>query len=90
MVVGGHTRRQNKNSTRIPNYKHIHRLNYVANNVRPNVFYTWKEKFINGGKMALSVSKHENINQNLQSENEHLKKLIAGELTIVNYFLKKR
>ena len=40
--------------------------------------------------MALSVSKHENINQNLQSENEHLKKLIAGELTIVNDFLKKR
>lgn len=39
--------------------------------------------------MALSVSKHENMNQNLQSENEYLKKLI-GELTIVNYFLKKR
>lgn len=57
-------------------------------NVRPNVFYTWKEKFINGGKMALSVSKHENINQNLQSENEHLKKLI-GELTIVNDAFKK-
>ncbi len=54
------------------------------------IYYTWKEEFINGGKMALSVSKHENINQNLQSENEHLKKLIAGELTIVNYFLKKR
>jgi transposase-like protein len=57
-------------------------------NVRPNVFYTWKEKFINSGKMALSVSKHENINQNLQSENEHLKKLI-GELTIVNDAFKK-
>ncbi len=52
------------------------------------MYYTWKEKFINGGKMALSVSKHENINQNLQSENERLKKLI-GELTIVNDVFKK-
>ena len=33
------------------------------------MYYTWKEKFINGSKMALSVSKQENINQNLQSEN---------------------
>ncbi len=57
-------------------------------NVRPNVFYTWKEKFINGGKMTLSVSKHENINQNLQSENERIKELI-GELTIVNDAFKK-
>jgi transposase len=57
-------------------------------NVRPNVFYTWKEKFINGGKMALAVSKQENINQNLQSENKLLKKLI-GELTIVNDAFKK-
>ncbi len=53
------------------------------------MYYTWKEKFINGGKMALSVSKQENINQNLQSENERLKKLI-GELTIVNDAFKKR
>ncbi len=57
-------------------------------NVRPNIFYIWKEKFINGGKMALSASKHKNINQNLQSENENLKKLI-GELTIVNDAFKK-
>ncbi len=39
--------------------------------------------------MALSVFKQENINQNLQSENERLKKLI-GELTIVNDAFKKR
>ncbi len=38
--------------------------------------------------MALSVSKQENINQNLQAENERLKKLI-GELTIVNDAFKK-
>ena len=43
-------------------------------NLKPNVFYGWKQKFIEGGKMALTGS-GENINKQLQAENERLKKL---------------
>jgi transposase len=56
-------------------------------NLKPNVFYSWKQKFIEGGKMALTSS-GENINKQLQAENERLKKLI-GELTIANDAFKK-
>jgi len=56
-------------------------------NLKPNVFYGWKQKFIEGGKMALTGS-GENINKQLQAENERLKKLI-GELTIANDAFKK-
>jgi transposase len=56
-------------------------------NLKPNVFYWWKQKFIEGGKMALTGS-GENINKQLQAENERLKKLI-GELTIANDAFKK-
>ncbi len=56
-------------------------------NLRPNVFYGWKQKFIEGGKMALTGS-GENIDKQLQAENERLKKLI-GELTIANDAFKK-
>ena len=47
----------------------------------------WKQKFIEGGKMALTGS-GENINKQLQAENERLKKII-GELTIANDAFKK-
>ena len=33
-------------------------------NLKPNVFYGWKQKFIEGGKMALTGSA--NINKQLQ------------------------
>ncbi|MGI0045194.1 MAG: hypothetical protein ACRD47_15925 [Nitrososphaeraceae archaeon] len=53
----------------------------------PNVFYSWKQKFIEGGKLALTGST-ENINKQIQEDNERLKKLI-GELTIANDAFKK-
>lgn len=56
--------------------------------LNPNVFYHWKEKFIEGGKFALSGSLNNNVNRELEAENEHLKKLI-GELTVANDALKK-
>src|SRR5215467_11897705 len=56
-------------------------------NLKPNIFYGWKQKFIEGGKMALTGS-GENINKQLQAENERLKKLI-GELTIAKDAFKK-
>lgn len=57
-------------------------------NVKPNVFYTWKQRFMEGGKLALTSTKHENVNKDLAAENERLKKLI-GELTIANDAFKK-
>ncbi len=51
-------------------------------NLNPNVFYSWKQKFIEAGKLALTGS-GESINKQLEAENECLKKLI-GELTIAN------
>lgn len=57
-------------------------------NIKPNVFYSWKQRFIEGGKMALTSSKQENVNRDLAAENERLKKLI-GELTIANDAFKK-
>jgi transposase-like protein len=56
-------------------------------NLKPNVFYSWKQKFIESGKLALAGSS-ENINKELHAENERLKKLI-GELTIANDVLNK-
>ncbi|MGH9952645.1 MAG: hypothetical protein ACRD5J_13550 [Nitrososphaeraceae archaeon] len=53
----------------------------------PNVFYSWKQTFIEGGKLALTGST-ENINKQIQADNERLKKLI-GELTIANDAFKK-
>ena len=61
------------------------------NNVTPNAFYDWKEKFVEAGKLALSSSgspKNNHLNRELQDENDRLKKLI-GELTIANDCLKK-
>ena len=62
-------------------------------NVNSNVFYNWKERFIESGKAGLMSSgasrkKNGGINQELIAENERLKKLI-GELTIANDSLKK-
>jgi transposase len=56
--------------------------------LNPNVFHTWKEKFIAGGRMALSGSLKNTTNKELEAENERLKKLI-GELTVANDALKK-
>jgi transposase len=58
-------------------------------NLNANVFYHWKEKFLEGGKSALmSRGIKKDANQDLLAENERLKKLI-GELTIANDSFKK-
>lgn len=60
-------------------------------NLKPNVFYRWKQKFMEGGRLALTTAGttgENNINKQLQAENERLKRLI-GELTIANDAFKK-
>ena len=48
----------------------------------PAVFYHWREKFIQGGKLALAGALKDPQKEKY-AENERLKKLI-GELTIAN------
>jgi transposase len=55
--------------------------------VSPAVFYQWREKFIHGGKLALSGQLKDPAKER-DAENERLKKLI-GELTIANDAMKK-
>ena len=55
--------------------------------LNPNVFYRWKEKFIYGGKLALSSTLRNPVIEK-EAEIERLKKLI-GELTIANDAMKK-
>ena len=55
--------------------------------VRPNAIYAWKEKFIQGGKLALSGSLKDPARER-DAEIERLKQLI-GELTIANDAFKK-
>ena len=47
--------------------------NYVKRQPKTKRIYGWKQKFIEGGKMALTGS-GENINKQLQAENERLKR----------------
>lgn len=87
-------RAMNKN----PDWKKVQHIHYECEkqmrveicrkyNLKPNVFYSWKQKFIEGGKLALTGS-GQNINKQIHAENERLKKLI-GELTIANDAFKK-
>lgn len=55
--------------------------------VRPPSFYSWKEKFFQGGKLALSGQLRDPSKEK-EAENERLKRLI-GELTIANDAFKK-
>ena len=56
-------------------------------NVTPNAFYSWREKFIQAGKLALAGTL-KNPAKERDSEIERLKQLI-GELTIANDAFKK-
>jgi transposase len=58
-------------------------------NLNPNVFYNWKQKFIEGGRMALSGSSKDNtINKDLETENERLKKIIGEQTIAIDAFKK--
>jgi transposase-like protein len=57
-------------------------------NIAPQTFYSWKEKFVDGGKASLNGTPNGDICKNLQKENDSLKRLI-GEITIANDILKK-
>ncbi len=57
-------------------------------NIYPQTFYTWREKFVDGGKASLNGAPNGNVCKNLQRENDSLKRLI-GEITIANDILKK-
>jgi transposase-like protein len=50
--------------------------------IRPPSFYSWREKFFRGGKLALTGQLRDPVGE-MEAENERLKKLI-GELTIAN------
>jgi transposase len=56
-------------------------------NLTPGTFYQWREKFVQGGKLALSGALKDPAKEK-DAENERLKKLI-GELTIANDSFKK-
>ncbi len=56
-------------------------------NLNPNVFYSWREKFIQGGKLALTGGLKDPVREK-DAEVERLKKLI-GELTIANDAMKQ-
>ncbi|MDR4512119.1 MAG: transposase [Nitrososphaeraceae archaeon] len=57
-------------------------------NLNPNVLYNWKQKFIEGGKSALSCSSKDNINKDLETENEHLKRIIGEQTIAIDAFKK--
>ena len=56
-------------------------------NLTPGTFYQWRDKFVQGGKLALSGALKDPAKEK-DAENERLKKLI-GELTIANDSFKK-
>ena len=56
-------------------------------NLTPATFYQWKEKFIHGGKLALTGGLKDPSKEK-EAEVERLKKLI-GELTIANDAMKQ-
>ena len=59
-------------------------------NLNPNVFYNWKQKFIEGGRMALSGSSKDNMTnkKNKEVEIERLKKIIGEQTIAIDAFKK--
>jgi transposase len=56
-------------------------------NVTPNACYLWKEKFMHGGKLALSGALNDPEKEK-EAELDRLKMLI-GELTVANEAMKE-
>ena len=59
-------------------------------NLNPNVFYNWKQKFIEGGRIALSGSGKDNMinKKNKEIEIERLKKIIGEQTIAIDAFKK--
>ena len=57
-------------------------------NLSPQTLYQWRDRFVEGGKASLNGTPNGDVCNNLQKENDSLKKLI-GEITIANDILKK-
>lgn len=57
-------------------------------NLSPQTFYQWRNRFVEGDKASLNGTPNGDVCNNLQKENDSLKKLI-GEITIANDILKK-
>ena len=56
-------------------------------NIHPPMFYQWREKFLQGGRMALT-GRNGDATKQLERENQSLKRII-GELTMANDLFKK-
>ena len=56
-------------------------------NVQPPALYQWRERFMEGGKMALT-GRNGDAEKHLLKENDSLKRIV-GELTIANDAFKK-
>ena len=56
--------------------------------LNPNVLYNWQQKFIEDGRMALSGSTKGNINKDLETENERLKRIIGEQTIAIDAFKK--
>ena len=82
------TRRQDKDCNGIIDYKHYSNRTMYKVHLNPNVFYNWKQKFIEGGRMALSGSTKDNINKDLETENERLKRIIVEQTIAIDAFKK--
>ena len=52
------------------------------------MLYNWKQKFIEGGKIALSDSSKDNLNKYLETENERLKRIIGEQTIAIDAFKK--
>lgn len=56
-------------------------------NIQPPTYYQWREKFLEGGKMALT-GRNGDAHRQIHKENERLKRIV-GELTMANDIFKK-
>ncbi len=57
-------------------------------NVQPTLVYKWKERFMQGGRRALSGNDASDREKQLEQENRKLKEMIA-EVVLANELLKK-
>ena len=61
---------------------------YRKHNLHPQTFYQWREKFINGGKMAVTGTAKRSPECVLQRENETLKRIVGEQTIVIDAFKK--